>query len=93
MQVQTVGAIMSPNVVKFAAERPLAEAVTVMGERAISCVLIVDGERPVGVVSERDVLRRVVATTVESLLRALPGPPNGRGARSEETNTDSDVRL
>jgi CBS domain-containing protein len=38
----------------------VADAVRQMNEKGIGALLVVDGERPVGIFTERDVLRRVV---------------------------------
>jgi len=41
--------------------RTVADAVGLMRERRVGCVLVCDGERLVGVFTERDLMRRVLA--------------------------------
>ena len=43
--MQTIGSIMSSEVVAVEATRPLADAVRLMAERLISCVMVVAGPR------------------------------------------------
>lgn len=50
-------AIMTREVVQVAPDAPLAELVSRMSGSRISCVLVCDDGRPVGVVSERDLVR------------------------------------
>ena len=49
--------LMSKPVCWVDAETTLAEATTVMGERHIGSALVMDGERLVGILTERDVVR------------------------------------
>jgi CBS domain-containing protein len=51
--------VMTPNVVSVGMDTPVPDIATVMLERRISAVAVVDGEgRAVGVVSEGDLIRR-----------------------------------
>jgi CBS domain-containing protein len=43
------------------ANRPVAEAVALMRQEQVGCVLVCDGERVVGIFTERDLMRRVMA--------------------------------
>lgn len=51
----------SPVVNLFGPEQPVAAAVRAMSERQVGAVLVVDAGRLIGIFSERDLLRRVVA--------------------------------
>lgn len=55
-----MGDVMSREVVWTAPERPLAELSAAMAAARLSCLVVVAGDRPVGIVSERD-LARVLA--------------------------------
>lgn len=55
----TVGEVMTRDVATVLADDPVDEAVRVMVERDIGSVVVVEGERPVGVLTERDLLRRL----------------------------------
>ena len=48
------------GVLTVACEATVLDAVNVMNEHRIGAVLVLKGERPVGIFSERDVLQRVV---------------------------------
>lgn len=52
---------MSKPVRVIARDKPLKEAVKVMDENNIGVLAIVEKDKPVGVLTERDILRRVVA--------------------------------
>jgi len=55
----TVGAYMTRAVVAVTPETPLPRACRVMLDHKISCVVVADGERPLGLISERTLTRRV----------------------------------
>lgn len=52
---------MTKNVVSACADRSVFEAAELMGESHVGCLVIVEGETPIGIVTERDIVRRVVA--------------------------------
>jgi CBS domain-containing protein len=54
--------LMSKPVCSVDAETTLAEATTVMGERHIGSALVMEGERLVGILTERDVVRAMSGT-------------------------------
>lgn len=49
-----------PSVETTAASTSVADAVRAMNRARIGCLMVVDGDRPVGIFTERDVLTRVV---------------------------------
>ncbi len=51
----------SPVVNVFAPDQSVAEAVRTMAGRRVGCVLVAEESRLVGIFSERDLLRRVIA--------------------------------
>ncbi len=56
-----ISEIMSRNVAAIGANASVAEAAEVMTSRKISCIVVLDGEVAAGVLTEKDVLKRVVA--------------------------------
>lgn len=61
--------IMARNPVVVGADADLGEAVRVFNESGVSCLPVVDiQDKPIGIVSWRDVLRAI----------AVPGPPKAR---------------
>jgi CBS domain-containing protein len=56
---RTVGEIMSRDVVTAPTDTPVREVAQVMARKKISCVVIVGGTKPVGIISERDLVRVV----------------------------------
>jgi len=48
------------HVVSVAPDTPVLEALRVMADRSIGAVLVMDGERVVGIMSERDYARKVI---------------------------------
>ncbi len=53
--------IMTKTVASVNVNQTIFEAAELMSSKGISCVLVTDGEVPVGVVTERDIVGRVVA--------------------------------
>jgi CBS domain-containing protein len=60
-----VAETMSPNLVTVDASMSLCDAAKLMNERHIGAVLVLDGSRLHGILTERDVLRAVAAGRVE----------------------------
>jgi citrate synthase len=58
---QTVADIMSHPVVTAAADDKVAEAAAKMREKKVGSVVVVDGSRPVGILTERDLVRIAAA--------------------------------
>ena len=57
----TVREFMTKDVVTIDAQKTVFEAAELMTQREISDLVVCDGEKPVGIVTERDFVRRVVA--------------------------------
>jgi PAS domain S-box-containing protein len=56
-----VSEIMSPDVVSIQKDSSVAEAVQLMASRSISALAVMAGNKAVGILTERDLLKRVVA--------------------------------
>jgi CBS domain-containing protein len=65
-----VGSVMSRTLCSVDPEVSLAEATTVMGERHIGSALVLEGERLVGILTERDVVR-AMSTAHDAPLRPV----------------------
>lgn len=59
MREKLLGDIMTRNVVTMTTEDEVAALARSMASSRISCVVIVSGRKPVGIVSERDIVRVV----------------------------------
>lgn len=70
MRVQDVLKRKGHNVVVITPTAPVAELVKLMTDNRVGSVVVVDGDRLVGIVSERDVVRRLAES--EGDIRALP---------------------
>ncbi len=53
--------IMTKNVVTVGANQTVSEAAEIMALKGIGCLIILQGETPIGIVTERDIVRRIVA--------------------------------
>jgi CBS domain-containing protein len=53
--------LMTKEIVTVDQYRTVSNAATLMTEKKIGCVVIMDGEVPVGIVTERDFVRRAIA--------------------------------
>jgi CBS domain-containing protein len=55
--------IMVENVITIGAEVPVREAVKLMNRHEIGSLVVVKDKKPIGIVTERDMLKRVLSTT------------------------------
>ena len=53
--------IMTKDVVSIGVDNSVFEAAVLMGSNRVGCLVIMDGEVPIGIVTERDIVRRVAA--------------------------------
>jgi CBS domain-containing protein len=53
--------IMTKEVVKISVNDNVFAAAEIMNSSEIGCLVVVDGENPLGIITERDIVRRVVA--------------------------------
>lgn len=54
-----VGDVMSPELVTISPASTLSEAASVMSQRRVGSVLILEGERLAGILTERDIVRAI----------------------------------
>ena len=59
--MQTVATVMTPEVSSVDRDFPLLKAIAIMAKRAISCVVVREGPRPIGILTERDLVRKLFA--------------------------------
>ncbi|MEW6674699.1 MAG: CBS domain-containing protein [Nitrospirota bacterium] len=68
---ETIGSVISRDVVTVRSDQPLKEVVDLMNNRNISCVVVVEDDRPVGILTERDIIRLAVAKySIDSTMAA-----------------------
>jgi len=53
--------IMTKEVVTIDAEKSVFEAAQLMTQEELGCLIVVDSALPVGIITERDIVRRIVA--------------------------------
>jgi len=53
--------IMTKNVVSIGVDNSVLEAAEIMSSNQLGCLVIINRELPIGIVTERDIVRRVVA--------------------------------
>jgi len=61
MQVFKVEQWMNKNVITLSRPSPVVDAAEMMRKHNIGCVIVVDNDEPIGIVSERDIIRKIVA--------------------------------
>lgn len=77
VELKTVASAMTPHPVTMPEEARLSEAVAVMAERHFSCMLVTRDGQPVGMVTERDLVRLAqqnIDPALTSLARVMKGP-------------------
>lgn len=62
----TVKDIMTKDVVTLDADRCVFDAAKLMAEKSIGCIIILIKGYPVGIITERDIVRRIVANRASS---------------------------
>ena len=65
----TVGSIMSGDLLVVQPAATLADAARQMHERRVGAVVVLDGDRLVGILTERDVLRAVATDMIDGAVR------------------------
>jgi len=58
--------IMVNNVITIRKGSTLEEAVELMNEHEIGCLIVTENEKPVGIITERDLLKRVLAKSQDT---------------------------
>jgi CBS domain-containing protein len=80
-----IGEIMIKEVVTLEGKVTVQEVLTIMNEREIGAVIVVQDENPIGIITERDMLKRVLLeskdpkTTIAFQIMSAPllfGDPN-----------------
>ncbi|HXG12125.1 MAG TPA: CBS domain-containing protein [Gemmataceae bacterium] len=61
LKIDSVSRLPLAPPLQVAAGQPIADAVRLMRQERVGCVLVCDGDRLVGIFTERDLMRRVVA--------------------------------
>ena len=51
---------MKKNVVTLEVSNTVLDAVRVMAEKCVGCLVITDSEKPVGIITERDIMRSIL---------------------------------
>ncbi len=60
-----VSDVMVKNPVKVSPDTPIREVARLMRDRSIASVIIVEDDKPLGIITERDLVRRVLASDVD----------------------------
>jgi PAS domain S-box-containing protein len=93
--------IMSTEVALIQRKAPVAEAAQIMASRKISCVVVLDSDEVVGVFTERDLLKRVLAlqrnpadTKMEEVMSSsvMSVPPNYSVLSAKKTMENTNIR-
>ena len=53
--------IMTVDVVTVVEDQPLSEAVKLMKDKSLSCVVVISGDNPIGLIAQSDVINKVIA--------------------------------
>ena len=64
--VDTIGEIMSSNVVTCDVENTIQEASRIMRDKTISCLVVLKSRIPAGIITERDIVYRLVTKNLDS---------------------------
>ncbi len=56
---------MSRNVIKIEANKHVSDAARLMAEKGVGCVIVTSGSKTVGIITEKDLVRKVLAKSLE----------------------------
>lgn len=62
----TVKEVMISNVLVVTKTTTVVSAVSLMANNEVSCLVVVDGEKPIGILTERDLVRKIMAPAKSS---------------------------
>ena len=65
-EIKTIGSIMSGRLVGVDEAQPIYDCVGTMAKQDITCVMVMCDEEPLGIFTERDVLRRVAVKDMDT---------------------------
>ena len=63
--------IMQKNVITIESEKKTLDAAIILKEKEISFLVVVNESKPVGIVSERDIIRKIVANNKDAAVTSL----------------------
>ena len=63
--------IMQKNVITIESEKKSLDAAIMLKEKEISFLVVVNESKPVGIVSERDIIRKIVANNKDAAVTSL----------------------
>jgi len=66
-----ISALAPKSPITVAATTTVGEVLRLMAEHRIGCIVVVDGERPIGIFSERDALRKINTAASSMALRSV----------------------
>ncbi|BFH72746.1 CBS domain-containing protein [Sulfurisphaera javensis] len=80
MEEETVKEYMKSQVISISKDTSLSEIAKIMTEKNIGSVIVVDGNKPVGIITERDIVKAI-------------GKGKGLDAKAEEIMTASLITI
>ena len=89
MASRTVADLMSSPVLTAAPSQTLAEAADRMAERRVGSVVVTDGERPIGILTERDLIRFAAAGHDPSATKVSEWMTEGPTTVTPDTDADA----
>ncbi|MFH0897704.1 MAG: CBS domain-containing protein [Candidatus Bathyarchaeota archaeon] len=69
--------LMSKNVITIDLNKTVFDAAVLMTDKKIGCLVVIDGETPIGIVTERDFVRRIIAekTSIDAKVFEIMSKP------------------
>lgn len=59
--MKTIKEVMKKGVVTVSSDTPVKKAAEIMSEKTVGCLIITENDRPVGIITERDMTCKIVA--------------------------------
>ncbi len=78
LKQDAVGALRVLKPAEFGVDRTVGDAVSLMRQRGSGCVIVTESSKPVGIVTERDILTKVLANHLPPttpIARVMTSPP------------------
>ncbi len=64
--MKTIKELMNTKIIRVDKKESILAVAKIMSKNRISCILVLDGDKPIGIVTERDMIKKVIAKQISS---------------------------
>ncbi len=75
LSFKKVEQIMNHNIISVSEKDALSKAISLMADNRISCILVIEENKPVGIITERDITRAIAENTIANEVYKIMASP------------------